>query len=128
MHRHRTSCFKSHPRRLGNVQLIHYPRGLQPNKRWEWESNLCLSASIGSQVQLTTPWLTALMCNKVKFVYQDHTGDKKKVVFISRSFVCMIRIVCFFFSEKGGLRVQVVFINSGHIIQNSLYIERDDTL
>ena len=33
MHRHRTSSFKSHPRRLGNVQLIPYPRGLQQNKR-----------------------------------------------------------------------------------------------
>ena len=34
VHRHGTSCFKSHPRRLGNVQLIPYPRGLQQNKRW----------------------------------------------------------------------------------------------
>ena len=40
MHIHGSSCFKSHPRRLGNVQLIPYPRGLQQNKRWEWESNL----------------------------------------------------------------------------------------
>ena len=33
--------FKSHLRRLGNVQLIHYPKGLQQNKSREWESNLC---------------------------------------------------------------------------------------
>ena len=44
--------FKSHPRRLGNVQLIPYPKGLQQNKRWEWESNFCPSASTESQVQL----------------------------------------------------------------------------
>ena len=46
------------PKRLGNVQLIPYvyPKGLQQNKRRE--SNLCPSASTGSQVQLTTPRLT----------------------------------------------------------------------
>ena len=54
----RTSCSMPHPRRLGNVQLIPYPRELQQNKRWEWESNLCPSASTGSPVQLTTPRLT----------------------------------------------------------------------
>ena len=30
----------------------------------------------------------------------------------------MIRTVC---SEKGGLKIQVVFLDSGHIIQVSLY-------
>ena len=40
-----------------NLHLIPYLRGLQQNKRREWESNLCPSASTGSQVQLTTPWL-----------------------------------------------------------------------
>ena len=60
MHRHGTSCFKSHPRRLGNIQSIPYPRGLQQNKYREWESNLCPSASTGSQVQLTTPRLLHL--------------------------------------------------------------------
>ena len=55
-HRHGAFCFKSNPRRLGNVQLIPYPRGLQQNKRQGWESNFCPSASTGSQVQLTTPW------------------------------------------------------------------------
>ena len=59
MHRHRTSYFKSRLRRLSNVQLI--PRGLQQNKRREWESNLCPSASTGSQVQLTTPRLPRLI-------------------------------------------------------------------
>ena len=29
-------------------------------KRWEWESNICLNASTGSQVQLTTPRLLRL--------------------------------------------------------------------
>ena len=58
VHTHRTSCFKAHPRRLGYVQLIPYPNGLQQNKRQEWESNLCPSASTGSQVLLTTPRLT----------------------------------------------------------------------
>ena len=37
VHRHGTSCFKSHHRRLGKVQLIPYPRGLQQNKRLECE-------------------------------------------------------------------------------------------
>ena len=32
------SCFKSHPRRLDNIQLIPYTRGLQQNKRWECET------------------------------------------------------------------------------------------
>ena len=45
---------------IGNVQLIPYPRGLQQNKRWEWKSNLCPSASTGSQVQLNTPRLPRL--------------------------------------------------------------------
>ena len=49
MHRHLTSCFKSHLRGLGNVQLIPYPTGLQQNKCREWESNFCPSASTGSQ-------------------------------------------------------------------------------
>ena len=31
-HRHGTFCFKSYLRRLGNVQLIPYPKGLQQNK------------------------------------------------------------------------------------------------
>ena len=48
VHRHRTSCFKFHPRRLGNIQLIPYPKRLQQNKRLEWESNLYPSASTGS--------------------------------------------------------------------------------
>ena len=43
------------------VQLIPYPRGFQQNKRREWESNLCPSASIGSQVKLATPWLLHLI-------------------------------------------------------------------
>ena len=43
-----------------NVQLIPYPRGLQQNKCREWESNLCPSASTGSQVQLTV--LSATKC------------------------------------------------------------------
>ena len=45
------------PRRLGRLQLIPYPKGLQQNKRRE--SNLCPSASTRSQVQLTTPRVTA---------------------------------------------------------------------
>ena len=49
----------SHLRRLHNVQLIPYPRGLQQNECMKWESNLCPNASTGSQVQLTTPRLTA---------------------------------------------------------------------
>ena len=57
VHRHVTSCFKSHPRRLGNVLSIPYPRILQQNKRREWESNLCPSINTVSQVQLTTLWL-----------------------------------------------------------------------
>ena len=51
---------KFHLRRLCNVQLIPYPRWLQQNKGWEWELNLCPSASTGSQVQFTTPWLPHL--------------------------------------------------------------------
>ena len=47
VHRHRTSCSKSHLRRLGNVQWIPYPRVLQQNKRRMWESNLCPSVSTG---------------------------------------------------------------------------------
>ena len=53
VHRYGTSNFKPHPRRLHNVQLIPYPRGLQQNQHLEWESNLFPSASTGSQVQLT---------------------------------------------------------------------------
>ena len=45
------------PRKLGNVQLIPYPRGLQQNKHREWELNLCPS---GSQDQLTTSQLLRL--------------------------------------------------------------------
>ena len=42
------------------MQLVLHPRGLQQNKHWEWESNLCPSESTGSQVQLTTPRLPRL--------------------------------------------------------------------
>ena len=45
------------PRRLRRLQLIPYPKRLQQNKRRE--SNLCPSASTRSQVQLTTPRVTA---------------------------------------------------------------------
>ena len=38
--RHGTSCLKSHPRRLSNVQLIPYLRVLLQNKCQEWYSNL----------------------------------------------------------------------------------------
>ena len=40
------------------------------------------------------------------------------VVFTYRSMLYMIRTVC---SEKGGPEIQVVFLDSGHIIQVSLY-------
>ena len=60
VYRHGDFCFKSHPWRLGNVQLIPYPRGLQQNKRQEWESNHCTSASTGSKVKLTSPRLPYL--------------------------------------------------------------------
>ena len=56
VYRHKTSCFKSHLRRLGNVHLVPYPRGLHCTRKWKW--NLCHSASTGSQVHLTTPQLT----------------------------------------------------------------------
>ena len=46
-------------------------------------------------------------------------GHYLQVVFISRSNLHMIRTVC---SEKGGLKIQVVFRDSGHIIQVSLYM------
>ena len=49
-------------------------------------------------------------------------GPEKAVLICSglykRSIWYMIRAVC---SEKGGLKIQVVFLNSGHIIQVSLY-------
>ena len=41
-----------------------------------------------------------------------------KMVFISRSILHIIRKVC---SEKGGLKIQVIVLDSGHIIQVSLY-------
>ena len=41
VHRHRTSCFKSHPKRPVNVQLIPYPKKLPKNKHRERKSNLC---------------------------------------------------------------------------------------
>ena len=49
----------------------------------------------------------------------EKCGLYLQVVFISRSILYMIRTVC---SEKGGLKIQVVFLDSGHIIQVSLYI------
>ena len=61
MHRHGTSYFKYHQRRLGNEQLIPYPKGLQQ----KWESNLCPIAIAGSKVQLTRlAYLTKLRWNK----------------------------------------------------------------
>ena len=46
----------SHPI-LGDVQLISHIRRLQQKRHLEWVCTLCPSASTGSQVQLTTPWL-----------------------------------------------------------------------
>ena len=43
------------------------------------------------------------------------------VVFISRSIRYMIRTIC---SKIGGLRIQVVCLESGHIIQVSMYFEK----
>ena len=45
VHRHGTSCFKSHSRKLGNIQSISYQRGLQKNEYREKESKPCLSTS-----------------------------------------------------------------------------------
>ena len=78
VHRHRISCFKSHPRRLSNVQQIPYPKGLQQNKCWESKSNLCPS---GSQIQLSTPRLLLLyasLFNCSIFLAKKKKKKKKK--------------------------------------------------
>ena len=49
---------------------------------------------------------------------QETCGLYLLVVFISRSILYMIWTVYF---ERGGLKIQVVFLDSGHIIQVSLY-------
>ena len=48
-----------------------YSRGLQQKECWEWELNLCPSASIRSQVQLTTPRLTAPDYSNLLFVFSS---------------------------------------------------------
>ena len=47
------------------------------------------------------------------------SGLYLQVVFISRFILYIIRTICF---EIDGLRIQVVFLDSGHIIQVSLYM------
>ena len=90
-------CFRSDLKRLGNVQLIPYPRGLQQNKSREWESNLCPSASTGSQFQLTTSPLPCPTVSLPKYQQNQLTTCDHKAQDGHNFFVYKDRLIKFMF-------------------------------
>ena len=106
VHRHGTSCFKSNPRRLGNVQLIPYTRGLQQNERRECELNLCPSTCTGSQVQLPTPMLLT-STNSISNVL----GFTPEIFFTNKFFFHLLYEFSLIWRKKGLISM----LDTGHL-------------
>ena len=80
--------------RFGNVQLIHYSRGLQQNDHQEWKSNFYLNASTQSQVQLTTPNVMCLIMGAIN-------SDNLPAIFgKTKYFNNMNRLVCSYIKKE----------------------------